>query len=136
MTWEDWLPWSRWLAGPGAHWGAYAYDVELYTQGIPEQAMTPELARMWARNTARRIDAVGFRAGHYDIFEARRIASWSAIAQLQGYATLWPLQWPDLELGRLYLVSERIPDDVRALAARAGIWTWTPEDATPAPPAR
>lgn len=124
MTWEDWQAWEPWLAGPGAAWPEYSYDVELFTQPIPPGETDPALMRMWARNTAKRIDAVGHRHGGYDIFEARRFAGWSAIAQLLGYRDLWLINFPALPLGRLFLITERIDDPTRATAARNGIATW------------
>lgn len=79
---------------------------------------------MWIRNTAKRIDAVGERGGVYTIFEARRIAGWSAIAQLLGYRNLWYIQYPTLPLDALWLITERIDDITRATAAQAGVRTW------------
>ena len=124
MTWEDWQPWSRWLAGQGAAWAGYAYDIELLTQAMPAGETDPAMLTMWARNTAKRIDAVGVRDGVHDIFEARRFCGWSAIAQLLGYRDLWLIQFPGLRLGNLYLVTERIDDPTRATAARHEIKTW------------
>ncbi len=125
MNWEDWQAWGPWLRGPGQRWPKYAYDVELFTQGLPAGERDASMLRMWARNTAKRIDAVGRTAAGYTLFEARRIAGWSAIAQLLGYRDLWLINFPDLALGNLYLITERIDDAVRALAARNGICTWT-----------
>lgn len=124
MSWDDYQAWHPWITGPGRAWPQYAYDVELYTQDIPPDTADQDMIRMWARNTARRIDAVGWRNGRHTIFEARRRAGWSAIAQLEGYAVLWRLQFPHEPLEGLVLVSEEIPDDVRAVARTRGIKTW------------
>mgnify|MGYP001610419171 CR=1 FL=1 len=90
------------------------------------------MMRMLARNTAKRIDAVGRTAAGYTLFEARRFAGWSAIAQLLGYRDLWLINFPDLPLGDLWLITERIDDATRATAARQNIRTWVVgEDITP-----
>ncbi len=132
MVWEDWQAWQPWLQGPGQAWPHYAYDVELYTQGLPAGETDAGMIKAWLRQTAKRIDAVGRRVGVHDIFEARRIAGWSAIAQLLGYRDLWTIQYPQLELGDLWLITERIDDVTRATAARAGVRTWVVGEAAPA----
>jgi hypothetical protein len=124
MTYEDWQAWHPWLRGPGKQWELYTYDVTLHTEGLPAIAVDAKLMEMWARNTAKRIDAVGAGARGLDIFEARRLAGWSAIGQLLGYRDLWLINFPQLPLGDLWLISERIDDATRALAQRQGIRTW------------
>jgi hypothetical protein len=124
MVWEDWQAWRPWLEGPGRRWPEYAYDVELFTQGFPPEITDPAMLKMWARNTAKRIDAVGRTAAGYTIFEARRISGWSAVAQLLGYRDLWLINFPALPLGDLWLITERIDDSVRSLAERQKIRTW------------
>ena len=124
MVWEDWQAWEPWLRGPGQRWPAYAYDVELFTQPLPTQERDPGMIKMWLRNTAKRIDAVGRTPAGYNIFEARRRTGWSAIAQLLGYRDLWLINFPALPLGDLWLITEEIDDATRATAARQGIKTW------------
>lgn len=124
MVWEDWQAWEPWLRGPGGAWPEYSYDVELFTQGLAPDQSDPALLKMWARNTAKRIDAVGRRGGVHDIFEARRRTGWSAIAQLLGYRDLWLINFPGLALGDLWLITETIDDPTRATATRQGIKTW------------
>jgi len=124
MTYEDWQPWQQWIHGPGAAWGSYTYDVVLHTQGLAEISLDPKLLQMWARNTGKRIDAVGATTTAFDIFEARRYAGWSAVAQLLGYQALWLINFPTLPLGDLWLIAEQIDDAARALAHRHRIRTW------------
>lgn len=124
MVWEDWQAWEPWLRGPGQRWPEYAYDVELLTQPLPAGETDPAMIKMWARNTAKRIDAVGRTPAGFTIFEARRFAGWSAIAQLLGYRDLWLMNFPDLPLGDLWLITERIDDTTRATALRQGIRVW------------
>jgi hypothetical protein len=124
MVWEDWQAWRPWLIGPGQRWPEYAYDIELLTQPFPTGETDPAMIKMWMRNTSKRIDAVARTAAGYTIFEARRIAGWSAVAQLLGYRDLWLINFPALPLGDLWLITENIDDTVRALASRNGIKTW------------
>lgn len=131
MPWEDWKAWQPWLLAVGTTWPEYAHDVELYTQPFPAGERDPAILRMWMRNTAKRIDAVGRRDSVHDIFEARNIAGWSAIAQLLGYRDLWLMNYPTLALGELWLITTRIDDATRATAARSGIKTWVNGEAAP-----
>lgn len=124
MVWEDWQPWAAWLRSPEAQRFEYAYDVELPVLGAPESETDPAMRRSFERSNARRIDAVGRIAGMYTIFEARRFTGWSAIAQLQGYKQLWPLFHSGDPVAELVLITERIPDDIHALAARSGVRVW------------
>ena len=124
MIWEDWQPWQSWLRSPEAQAYEYAYDVELPVHSAPASETDPALRRSFERSNARRIDAVGRIGDRYTIFEARRFTGWSAIAQLQGYALLWPLFHPNLPAPDLVLVTERIADDIRASALRARIRVW------------
>lgn len=124
MVWEDWQAWAPFLRDHGGNWSGYSYDVELYTQPMPATETDPAIIRMWLRNTAKRIDAVGWVDDRADIFEARRFAGWSAIAQLLGYRDLWNINFPSVKLGKLYLITESIDDVTRATAARQGIVTW------------
>jgi len=124
MPWEDWLAWSPWITNGGSAWPWYAYNVRL-SVGDPEQPIPePESAALWETLSAKRIDAVGYRDGVYAIFEARRLPGWSAVAQLMGYRDLWHLNYPELELGDLWLISEKCDPVVRALAVRQRIRTW------------
>lgn len=124
MVWEDWQPWAAWLKSPEAQAYEYAYDVELPVLAAPASETDPAMRRSFERSNARRIDAVGRIGAEYTIFEARRFTGWSAIAQLQGYKQLWPLFHSGDPVVELVLVTEKIPDDIHALAARAGVRVW------------
>ena len=130
MVWEDWQPWAAWLKTPEAQRYEYAYDVELPVNVAPESETDPAMRRSFERSNARRIDAVGKIGSEYTIFEARRFTGWSAIAQLQGYAQLWPLFNTSDPVVDLVLITERIPDDIRALALRAGVRVWVSTELT------
>lgn len=124
LLWDDWQVFEPWLRGPGSAWPEYTYDLELLTQALPPGETDPGMLRVWARNTAKRVDAVGRRGNSHTLFEARRRAGWSAIAQLLGYRTLWLIQFPTLALDGLVLVTETIDDVTRATATHAGVHTW------------
>jgi len=124
MPWDDWQAWEPWMRAHGATWPEWAYNVRL-SVGDPETPIAdPEEAKLWAELSAKRIDAVGRHLDRYSIFEARRVAGWSAVGQLLGYRDLWRLNFPTLELAELWLVTEKCDPSVRALAARQAIRTW------------
>jgi hypothetical protein len=131
MPWDDWVVWNAWLQRPEAQRWLYAYDVELYTQGLPPGTHTVELIRMWLRATARRIDVVAWDGKCHHLIETRRRAGWSAIGQLQAYSRLWDFSFPGEPKCSLILMSEDIPDDIRAVARLEGIKTWVVGEAPP-----
>lgn len=130
MVWEDWQPWGAWLKSTEAQRYLYAYDVELHVDQPPAGETDPAMIRSFQRSNARRIDAVGKANNQYTLFEARRYAGWSALAQLIGYKQLWPLFYPLLAVHELVLVTERIPDEIRASATLQGIRVWVSTEHT------
>ena len=124
MVWEDWQPWSAWLKSPEAQKYQYAYDVELHVDAGPPGETDPALIKMWKRNNARRIDAVGRAGNELILFEARRNTGWSAIAQVIAYKQLWPLFYPDIKVTGVMLVVETIADEIRASASMQGVPVW------------
>ena len=124
MTWDDYQAWQHWIKGPGRAWPQYAYDVELFTQGLLPRETDPAMLKLWARNTAKRIDAVGIRDNVFTLFETRRFTGWSAIAQLKGYEMLWRFSFPALPLAGLWIITEKIEDTIRASAATQGVRVW------------
>ena len=131
MPWDDWTAWQPFMAGPGRDWPEFAYNVRLHV-GDPETPPANAAAlELWRELTAKRIDAVGRSAGRYTLFEARRISGWSAIAQLLGYRTLWQLNYPQLDIAALWLVTTAADTALRLLAAQNQINIWTVGDPTP-----
>jgi hypothetical protein len=128
MTWDDWQPWQPWMAARGREWPEWAYNVRLYL-GDPDPPITdPSLDRQWRELNAKRIDALGRRENVYTIFEARRNAGWSSVGQLLGYKTLWTINYPDLALDALYLITETVDPGIRATAHLHDLIVWTPAD--------
>lgn len=124
MVFDDWRPWSAFLRTPEAQDALYAYNVRLAAGDPPASITAPDDRRLWQQLTDKRIDAVGRRADRFTIYEARRRSGWSAIGQLIGYAQLWRLHFPTLEIADLVLVTEHIDDAIRATAARQRIRVW------------
>jgi hypothetical protein len=124
MVFDDWRPWSAFLRTPEAQDALYAYNVRLAAGDPPDTITGAEDRHLWQTLTDKRIDAVGRRGDRYTIYEARRRSGWSAIGQLIGYAQMWRLNHPELELAELVLVTEQIDDAIRATAARQGIRVW------------
>lgn len=131
MPWEDWQAWQPFVQSLGTAWPEYAYNVRLHV-GDPEVPPANQAAiEMWRELTAKRVDAVGRAGGAYTIFEARRIAGWSAIAQLLGYRTLWTLNYPDLEIAGLWLITTAADTALHLLASQNNITIWTLGDPPP-----
>jgi len=133
MPWDDWVPWQPWMQGPGQAWPEYAYNVRLYVGDPETPARNAADLEMWKELTAKRVDAVARRDGRYTIFEARRNSGWSAIAQLLGYRALWTLNYPDLPIEALWLITITADTALRMLAHQNAITLWTPTDKTAAP---
>ena len=133
MTWADWQPWQRYLLTPEAGERSFAYDIELRVDVAPPGMTDQGDRNLFARLNARRVDAVaklGDAGNQLALYEARRIAGWSAIAQLEGYAQLWPMFFPDTAVIELVLVVEQIPDEIRASAAIKGLRVWVDDQPT------
>lgn len=132
MTWADWQPWRLYLLTDEAAQRTFAYDIELRVDVAPASVTDAVDREMWARLNARRVDAVGKLADGVALYEARRVTGWSAIAQLEGYAQLWPLFFPDAPIRELVLVVEQIPDEIRASATLKDLRVWIAQDPAPA----
>ena len=128
MTWDDWSPWQKFMKTPEASTYVYVYDVELRVAQAPAGEPDPAMIEMWERNNARRIDAVGLRNNKVTLFEARRTVGPSALGQLRTYAGLWLIFFPDHPIDELVIVTDRIPDELRAIARLDKIKVWSAED--------
>jgi len=131
MIHDDYLVWKPFLADHGDAFDGFAYNIELPAGQPLEEISDPVLARMWAHNNAKRIDAVGRLGDRYHIFEARNISGWSAVGQAIGYRDLWPIFYPTHAVGSAWIVTNRIDDPIRATARREQIIVWTPSDGQP-----
>lgn len=126
-TWTGWPPampygdrqvWRDFLERRGVEWPQYAYDVELHGGPAPIASSDPVMARTWQRLTAKRVDAVGMRAGRATLFEVRHNAAWQSVGQLIGYRDLWPRDFPELELEAAVIVTDAMDPQIRAIAER------------------
>jgi hypothetical protein len=129
-TWSGWPPampygdrqvWTLFLEQHGAEWPEYAYDVELHGGDRPSASDDAVMNRTWARLTAKRVDAVGIRAGRVTLFEIRHNAAWQSLGQLVGYRDLWPRDFPELQLEGAAIVTDAIDPQIRAVAERQGL---------------
>lgn len=130
MVYDDWLPWRAYIQTPDAQRQVYAYNVRLAAGDPPDTITGAADRQLWTQLTDKRIDAVGRTGDRYTIYEARRRAGWSAIGQLVGYATLWRLNHPELEIDELVLVTDYIDDAIRAVALNQRIRTWLSSEHT------
>lgn len=123
----DYEVWRIFRDFGATRWDAFAFDVELWNGAAPLIDGPPEIQKMWARNTARRIDCVGWRDNLCSILEVRTAAAWQTFGQIQGYAALWPLNYPTLPVEQLWIVTDQMADDIRQVAVGAGFYVWTPD---------
>jgi len=117
----DFAVWQLFLAGAGAAWREYAYDVELHGGPTPLIDADPTMRRTWARLTAKRVDAIGIRASGLTLFEVRHFAAWQSVGQLIGYRDLFPLDYPGETVEACAIVTDEIDAQIRAVAERQGL---------------
>lgn len=120
----DYEVWRLFRPFAAQRWTAIAYDVEIRDGPTPIVGDTPEMRRMWARNTARRIDALGWRANVASVIEVRTRAAWQTFGQIQGYAAMWANNYPMIPIDGYWIVTDELPNDIRNIATAAGFYCW------------
>lgn len=113
--------WLRYLLEHGDEWKTFAYDVAIGGQEAPHHVTDPALRRAWHFNTAKRIDAVGFRDDAVGLFEIREHAGPGAVGAVVVYRTLYPADHPDVRPLRSYLLTDLIAPDTQRAAEAQGI---------------
>lgn len=103
-------------------------DVQLYTDvacGVCVEldgTAEPEwLARMAARVSALRIDALVYADGGWSIVECKPSAGYSAMGQILTYAHYGPLRAPCLADARLVVVTDALQEVCRPVYERHGV---------------
>ena len=121
MPWTDWQIWQRFLASSGALYDSYSYDVML-SAGEPAPLGTDAaMLKMWRENTAKRIDAVGKKAGVYTIIEVRDECTWQTLGQVLGYQALAELEFDGDTWSRPLIVCGTINTGIRPAITAQGI---------------
>jgi len=118
MPGGDWTVWQLFLDQRGTKWNEYAYDIELHGTLPPHQDALPEYTRAWSRVTAKRVDAIGFRAAGATLFEVRHNAAWQSLGQILGYRDLFKQDYPDITIESAAIVTDAIDPQIAAVAER------------------
>lgn len=121
MPGGDYGVWKLFLDLHGNEWSDYAYDIELHGNTRPIIDPDPALTRLWSRVTAKRIDAIGFRASGLTLFEVRHNAAWQSLGQLLGYRELFALDYPTEQIEQSIILTDAIDAAIRATAERYGL---------------
>lgn len=113
--------WERWLAGEGARFAPYEYDVAV-GEGLVIEGEADELVKRIAQAlTKKRIDAVSKRLGVVRIFEVKPRAGLSAVGQLIGYRELYRQTFNYRGAIELWLITDRLQPDMEPILKRHGI---------------
>ena len=121
MSPEDYEIWKRYKPQIIKDAQAVYYDVGLGGQITVPPGTTSEMARMWFRNTQKRIDVLLDYGIGWIILELRVQASSSAIGRLLHYRDLWNEDPPDKRPVLLRLVTNLEDKSIRALAQKLDI---------------
>lgn len=113
--------WERWLAGEGAAYAPYRYDVRV-GEGLQMGTGANELERHIAHiETQKRIDAVSETQEEKNIWEVKSRAGLGAIGQLLGYGSLYRSTYNYSGEMKLWLITDRLQPDLPPLLREAGI---------------
>jgi len=110
--------WQRYLDAFGDSYEFFYYNVRIGEDRIRPEDREDPLKRMMEDLALKRIDAVGYRAGVWDIIEVRRHAGPGTLGQLLAYETLWVTYAPDKRPYTLGIVTDYMDIDTQ-LAVRA-----------------
>ncbi len=113
--------WLLWMDDHADEWASFAYDVAVGGQDAPANIVDPAMRRAWKFNTAKRIDALGFKADQIGIFEVRPQSGVSAIGALLAYEHLLREALSDVRPVRKYLITDLIAADTQRAAEAQGI---------------
>lgn len=121
MSPEDYDIWKRYRPQILKDAQVIYYDVGLGGQITVPPGTTPEMARMWFRNTQKRIDVLLDYGIGWVIVELRVDASSSAVGRLIFYRDLWQQDPPDKRPIILRLVTNREDREIRGLTQKLDI---------------
>lgn len=98
------------------------YDVGLGGQTETPPDTSPEMSKMWIRNTQKRADVIVDTGDTWIIIELRSNATASGAGRLLQYKALWNEDPPDDRPVNLRLVTNMYDRDVEMLCKRLDIW--------------
>lgn len=110
--------WQRFLDGYGDSYDYFHYNVRIGEDRISEEDRKDPYKKMGEDIALKRIDAVGFRHGVWDLIEIRRHAGPGSLGQLLAYETLWLTYAGDKKPYTLTIITDHIDIDTQ-LAIRS-----------------
>lgn len=121
MSTEDSILWTKYRTEAIKNAVHIYFDVGLGGQTTVPPGTSPEMARMWLRNTQKRIDVLIEEPTRWVIIELRPRAQASAIGRLLQYFDLWKEDPPNTKTVELRLVTDTTDQDTKKLAEKLGI---------------
>jgi len=121
MSTDDQVLWNKYKTDALKNAVNIYFDVGLGGQTDTPPGTSPEMARMWLRNTQKRIDVLIEEPNKWIILELRPRAQASAIGRLLQYFDLWKDDPPDTKPVELRLVTDTTDQDTKKLAQKLAI---------------
>lgn len=113
--------WERFLAVHSFEYNAFYYDVKVGKGSKPKKSTIPPYTYMQVELSKFRIDVIGDRGDHYELFEAKPNASASAIGQVLVYTLLFKKEYGyDLPVTGAIVTDYEKPD-MRLLTEELGM---------------
>jgi hypothetical protein len=113
--------WQNFIDSYGDSYEFFHYNVRVGEDRFPDVKELDQYQKMTQDLALKKIDAVGFRAGVWDIIEVRRHAGPGTLGQLMTYETLWLAYSGPLKPYVLTIVTDYMDIDTQlAVRARAG----------------
>lgn len=106
----------RWREAHNMHGKMGLFNYRLSAIESKPKGMDEFTEKCWMALCQRRIDLVVVNDHLWDIYEFRHNSQPSAVGRLLMYAILWNSEEKKRQLGRVVLVSNHIPADMRLLA--------------------
>ena len=109
---EDIKVWKKFLAGHGAIYDDFQYDVRVGTQVRVSRDTNPKIKAMASDLSMKRIDAIAWNKSQPIIFEITHTAGFKAVGQLLGYKFLFDVMFPDEAPAKSILVAGQLLPDM------------------------
>ncbi len=113
--------WERFLEKFSADYVGFDYDTKVGSGIEPPPDATEADLRLIAGVYKKRIDAVGYKASETHIIEVKPSATFSAVGQVLGYASLFRVEFPNLPAVKPVLLTDFETPDIRNFALNAGV---------------
>ena len=113
--------WQDFLSGFADSYAYFHYNVKIGADRILPGEKEEPLKRMEEEIALKRIDAIGFRSGVYDIFEIRKRAGPGTLGQALTYETLWERWGVQGVSFTINIITDQMDIDTQFAARNRGI---------------